>query len=163
MFIRNQYVVAGKMKTAIIKSFPELKYFLEKGLALQVRTSSFGRLNKIGRKFQELIDARRNELKQSLTDDDIQQLLNLREIVPAGCTMLFLPGFVQPILSFNIDRVPLFDSGWLFHATPGDNLTRIASSGFIEAPLSVIRMKKNYFSTRFASDSSARRLTDGIS
>lgn len=161
----KNFIQSGKLKTATIKSIPALKYFLEKGLALQIKPNWVFRntLNKIGQQYLDLIEENRNQLKMALTDEDIFQLKNLRNMVPPNCTMLFLPGFDQPILTFNVDTMPFFDSGWLFHCTQEDNLKRVALTGFLDSPLDQIKEKKSYFSTKFLEDSYAHRLTHGIS
>ncbi len=163
------YFREGVIKTAMIKSVVPLRYFLEKGMARRIERekdwfSDKYRYNKHGQKFHEIIDNYSAELSKVFSQSDLEQLKNVDYEVPEGSTLLFLPGFVRPILAYNIHSFPYFTSrGWVSHAIPGENLEKVGKNGLLTAPLEIVLEKKSYFSEKFKEDPNAKRLTDGIS
>lgn len=163
------YFREGAIKTAVVKSIVPLRYFLERGLAKKIEkkkhwwgTGDNDVYNHYGKKFHQIIERYTAELSQVLSPSDLKQLQNIDYAVPAESTLLFLPGFARPVLTFNIQSFPYFTSrGWVSHAIPGENLEKIGKSGFLVAPLEMLLEKRKYLT---AKDSSlSKRLTDGIS
>jgi hypothetical protein len=155
--VAKDYIKEGIEKTAFIKSFPSLNYFLERGL-----------LNK-GQRFvityRKTIDAFNLDLRAKLTEEDIKQLRNINYAVPAGSALIFVRGFERPALGFNLDKIPDFSRpGWLFHATQLDGIKHIIKDGEIRSPLETVYSKKNIFSTKFWNDTRIiKRISDGVS
>ncbi|MBI2666490.1 hypothetical protein HYX13_02665 [Candidatus Woesearchaeota archaeon] len=161
------YFREGVIKTAVAKSIVPLRYFLEKGIARKIERekdwfSDKYRYNKYGKKFHEIIDNYATGLSKVLSQSDIEQLKNIDYEVPGGSTLLFLPGFVRPVLAYNIHSFPYFTSrGWVSHAIPGENLEKVGKSGLLTAPLEMVFEKKRYFTEK--NSALSKRLTDGIS
>ena len=161
------YFREGVIKTAVIKSIAPLRYFLEKGLAKKIKRekhwfSEKYSYNKYGEKFHQMVDDYTPELSKVLSQSDLEQLKNIDYEIPKESTLLFLLGFVRPILVFNIYSFSYFtSSGWVSHATPGENLEKVGKNGLLTAPLEMILEKKRYFTEK--NTSLSKRLTDGIS
>lgn len=162
------YFREGVIKTAVIKSIMPLRYFLEKGMAKRIERKEKVYLvgeytyNNFGRKFHEILDKYRAELLKVLSPTDLEQLKNIDYEVPEESTLLFISGFMRPVLAFNIHSFPYFISrGWVSHAIPGENLEKVSKSGLLTGPLEMVFEKKRYFTEKKSALS--KRLTDGIS
>lgn len=155
------------IKTAALKSIVPLRYFLEKGLGEKSWIKNWlDELipSKIGKKYLETIEQYLPELLKALSEEEIEQVKNIRFAVPEGSILIFISGLKRPVLGFNLNCLPHFQfSGWVFHAIPGENLAQVVKTGNLSSPLEIILEKKNYFSPRFWLDQSTKRLTDGIS
>lgn len=150
MALKRNFLQEGTEKTAFIRSFPALKFCLERG---------------VHKNIEFIVDKFSIDLREKMHEEDIAQLRNVTYQVPANGTLIFIPGFPIPIVGFNLDKLPNFQKpGWLFTAMPYDNLKQVAKDGELRTPLEMIIHKKQYFGKTFwKKESSFRRLTDGIS
>ncbi len=157
------YIREGIIKTAHVKSVSSLQILLEKKMKKYRSWSGLGK--KVAEVYLNTLDKNKEYLLKVLTTDDFEQLKKITFAVPAGSVLLFLPKFAIPILAFNLQNLPVFDKpGWVFHATPGENLARLSRSKVLQTPLETVIEKKHVYSFRFWEHSAyPQRLIDGIS
>lgn len=149
------YLKDGVIKTAAIKSIVPLKYFLEKGMTKIL-------LDLFNSKYLKIIEKYSNILSNALTPDEIKQLKEIDFEVPEEATLIFLPGFPRPILSFNIHSIPDFSKpGWVFHSIGGEGLKMVSVDGVLKAPIEQLFQEKRYFTNK--DTNFEKRILDGIS
>ena len=144
----------SKQKTAFIKSFPPLKYFLEKG-RIEIRTRFFSRKSE----FHDTVNSFKSDLLRYLTEEEIIKLAKLRIPVEQNGLILLLPYLNYPLVGYNLDKVhALFKNpGWLFHAITDTGLISSCNSGFLLSPVEMIFDKKQYLSSKFEDDPNVER------
>ncbi len=157
------YIREGIIKTAHLKSIISLEILLEKKMKKYRSWSGLGK--KVVEVYLKTLDKNKEYLLKVLTTDDFEQLKKITFPVPAGSVLLFLPKFFVPVLAFNLQNLPAFDKpGWVFHATPGENLARLSQTWLLQTPLETVIEKKHVYSFRFWEHSAfPQRLIDGIS
>ncbi len=157
------YIREGIIKTAHLKSVTSLGILLEKKMKKYRSWSGLGK--KVAEVYLNTLDKNKEYLLKVLTTEDFEQLKKITFPVPEGSVLLFLPTFFVPILAFNLQNLPAFDKpGWVFHATPGENLARLSQTGLLQTPLETVIEKKHVYSFRFWEHSAfPQRLIDGIS
>ncbi len=157
------YIREGIIKTAHVKSISSLSILLEKKMKKYGSWSMLGK--KVGEVYLQKVEENLDYLLKVLTKEDIEQLKKMTFAVPPGSVLLFLPKFFVPVLAFNLQNIPAFDkAGWLFHATPGENLARVSKTKLLQTPLETVIEKKHVYSFRFWEHSAyPQRLIDGIS
>jgi len=157
------YIREGIIKTAHLKSVTSLQILLEK------KMKKYGSWSRLGKKVSEVylkaLEKNKEYLLKVLTREDFEQLKKIWFSVPAGSVLLFLPKFKTPLLAFNLQQLPSFDKpGWLFHATPGENLARVSKTKLLQTPLETVIEKKHMYSFKFWEHAAyPRRLIDGLS
>lgn len=157
------YIREGIIKTAHVKSVSSLQILLEKKMKKYQSWTTLG--EKVAETYERTLTKNRDYLLKVLTREDLEQLQKITFPVPAGSVLLFLPKFVVPVLAFNLQNLPAFDKpGWVFHATPGENLARVSKTKVLQTPLETVIEKKHVYSFRFWEHSAyPQRLIDGIS
>ncbi|MFA4887062.1 MAG: hypothetical protein WC595_02535 [Candidatus Nanoarchaeia archaeon] len=158
-------------KTQLILSIKPLRIFLEKGHAQKIEIREVFHLgtyelipNKWGKTYFNFIEAALPTLKKVLNNGEIQQLKNVNYLVPPNGVFIFIPGFLRPLLAFNLHNLPDFSQpGWISHITGPSGLKRMSKSGLLTSPIESMFTSKDYFSTKFQQNMAEKRLTDGIS
>jgi hypothetical protein len=149
-------------KTEFIKSFPAIKFLLEKEFAKHGLFSDILH-QKLINQYKSTINSFKADLTKRLSEEEFFQLRGITFEVPAGAVLVFIgdsDDFSAPLLAFNIKNMPdLSKKGWLFHATR--NLERISKDGLLRSPISSILEKKRYYTD--VDSAIGKRITDGIS